>query len=361
MKKILVALAVASAVGSASAADVSLYGVIDTGLTYRHTQGEDSLEMNSGNYAGPRFGLRGTEDLGEGVKVGFILESGYKSDTGAMAKEDTLFNRESQVYLQGDWGTFGVGRVAGFSSGSSSLSWYWDLEPFETAYNDAGTQGSMIDVWALHSNTLYYYTPTVAGFKAGLQYSMSGEDDLEAQDWEDRDQWFNAAVRWDGATVHALAALEVTSWKNAALGQVDRNNTYVAKLAAAWDVVPNVRLYAGASAFQDAREFSESAWDDTPVFDTKSDEGLDGYSFNLGARYTVGQADFLGQVQYLAGENNAAVAGAEEDFSRYIGSVGIHYHFSNRTMAYAVASYANGKDLINTEQTYAHVGLTHYF
>lgn len=81
MKKTVAAVAVLGAfAGSALAADVTLYGVVDAGLVYTHldqdVQGVDAtdkFEMKSGNQAGSRWGLKGVEDLGNGVQVGFIL------------------------------------------------------------------------------------------------------------------------------------------------------------------------------------------------------------------------------------------------------------------------------------------------
>lgn len=163
MKKTLTTAAVLSALSCvASATEVTLYGVIDTGFTYQHTEGgDDSFAMTSGNYAGPRFGFKGTEDLGDNLTLGFVLEAGFNSDTGAQGEDGKIFNRESQIYLSGDWGTLGFGRVGGFSSGMSSLSWYWDFEPFETGYVDAGIQASQVNVWNVHSNTIYYVSPTL--------------------------------------------------------------------------------------------------------------------------------------------------------------------------------------------------------
>ena len=364
MKKLLIATAVAAAAASVGAAEVNLYGAIDTGLTYTHANGVDSVEMTSGNYAGPRFGLRGTEQLGDNLKVGFILEAGFASDTGKMAKDDTLFNRESQVYLTGDWGTVGFGRIGAFTSGSSSMSWYWDLEPFETGYYDAGTQATMLNVWSLHSNSMYYVSPTFAGAKFGIQYSMTGDADKEAELWEERDQWVNAAVRWDAETVHALAGVEYYTYGDKANANgPELKDTINAKLAVAWDALPDVRLYAGAAAFKNARSASSMVGVNADDFDTaNSGKGLDGYAFNLGARYRVGATDFLAQVQYLDGENKAAFANAKTDeFSRTVGSLGLHYHFSPRTMGYVIGSYANGDDMIADDVTYAHVGLTHFF
>lgn len=155
MKKTLTAVAVLGALSGATlAADVTLYGVIDTGFTYQHTEGgDDSFAMTSGSYAGPRFGFKGTEALGDNLTLGFILEAGFNSDTGVQGEDGKIFNRESQVSLSGDWGTLGFGRVGGFSSGMSSLSWYWDFEPFETGYVDAGIQASQVNVTAIRSTT----------------------------------------------------------------------------------------------------------------------------------------------------------------------------------------------------------------
>lgn len=85
-KKSLAAVALLGAfAGSAFAADVTLYGVVDEGFLYTHKDADDAvdkLELKSGIQAGSRWGLKGTEDLGNGLKVGFILESGFNADDG---------------------------------------------------------------------------------------------------------------------------------------------------------------------------------------------------------------------------------------------------------------------------------------
>lgn len=210
MKKTLTAVAVLGALsGAAMATEVTLYGIVDTGFTYQHTEGgDDSFAMTSGNYAGPRFGFKGTEDLGDNLTLGFVLEAGFNSDTGAQGEDGKILNRESQIYLSGDWGTLGFGRVGGFSSGMSSLSWYWDFEPFETGYVDAGIQASQVNVWNVHSNTIYYVSPTFAGAKLGVQYSLTNEADDEDDRWVNNSKWLNVALRWDGSNVKVIGAVE---------------------------------------------------------------------------------------------------------------------------------------------------------
>ena len=127
MKKTLAALAVLGAfgAGSAYAADVTVYGVVDLGLKYTHAdsdkQGEDAtdkLEMASGMQSGSRFGLKGTEDLGNGMKVGFVLENGFSADDGSLGNDGRLFGREAQVNLSGAFGEISFGRVGQLTSGN---------------------------------------------------------------------------------------------------------------------------------------------------------------------------------------------------------------------------------------------------
>lgn len=102
MKKTLIALAVlgVSTSGSALAADVQVYGLVDLGLKYVHKDYDgtkdntNSLEVASGSWNGSRFGIKGSEDLGNGLKVGFVLENGIKADEGSLANNGRIFGRE---------------------------------------------------------------------------------------------------------------------------------------------------------------------------------------------------------------------------------------------------------------------------
>lgn len=387
-KSLIAAAALAAFSAGAMAAEVQVYGVVDIGFSYTHTNHQekaDKFEMTHGLYAGSRFGFKGTEDLGDNLTVGFILENGFAPDTGAMGVSGDIFNRESQLYLKGDWGQLGFGRVGAFSSGSSSLSWYWDLEPFETGYTDAGVQASQINAWRLNSNTIYYISPVFAGFKVGAQYSLTGAADAttqEAERFSDNNTFANVAVRWDGANARAILGVEWEKFGAPILDEsknklADRDDAWNVKLVGAW--VPNggpFTLYAGASWYKNQDRFADS----TTYYDSIKDQSeletngkrLDGYSFFVGGKYTVGAANWLAMFQYLDGENKGARDTAKEtDYSRYVASVGCHYYFSKRTMLYTIASYADGDGLIDesdsdgngnvNDRFIAHVGITHFF
>lgn len=125
MKKTLAALAVLGAfAGSAAAADVQLYGVVDEGLIYTNTKvtntkSVDKLELKSGRNLGSRWGLKGSEDLGNGYKVGFKLESGFEADSGTL-QDNRLFRREAGLTLYGPFGSLGLGRFGGIASSATS-------------------------------------------------------------------------------------------------------------------------------------------------------------------------------------------------------------------------------------------------
>ncbi len=146
MKKTLAAVAVLGAfAGSAVAADVTLYGLVDYSLNYQHLDSDvptqdatDSTQLRSGANSGSRFGLKGTEDLGNGVKVGFVLENGFAADTGALGdKNNRLFDRESQLFVEGSFGRVAFGRFGQLASSLGSYGLLGVTGPFSTGWADA--------------------------------------------------------------------------------------------------------------------------------------------------------------------------------------------------------------------------------
>lgn len=95
---------------------VTLYGVIDTALTYQthsNPAGDAQIGLQQGGegfLSGSRFGLKGTEDLGGGVKAGFVLENGFLADTGRLDQQGQLFGRQAYVKIGNQWGDLALGR-----------------------------------------------------------------------------------------------------------------------------------------------------------------------------------------------------------------------------------------------------------
>ena len=362
MKKLLIAAAVAAAC-SAQAADFTMYGVMDTGFTYTDTKAAETFQMNTGNYAGPRVGFKGTEDLGNGYAVDFQIEMGFNGDTGTLSKENTIFSRESRLSVVTPYGTFGAGRLGAFSSGSSSLGWLWEFDPFEAAYVDAGVHAWMVNAWRRTDNTLYYQTPTFGGVTVGLQYGMTGENEKEAERYSDNDGFYNLTARWVGENSRALLGFEYDTYgtvKTDKEEQVQRDDAWSVKLIGVHDFTSELTGYLGAFYSKNYRKYSD--WDVLdPTFDADNSKGLEGYSVFAGAKYSVGNASFMASVSYMDGENKG-ISAQDNEYSRYTVGLGAHYYFSKRTMLYAVTSYGDGEDLLkDSERFAAQLGIYHTF
>src|ERR1700722_20354845 len=113
-------LALLGAAGAAHAqSSVTLYGVLDDSIQYVNNvnvsgSNKSSVGLAAGNLQGNRWGLKGTEDLGGGLKAVFQLENGFSPNSGAMGSyngSSKLFGRQAFVGLSSDqFGTVTIGR-----------------------------------------------------------------------------------------------------------------------------------------------------------------------------------------------------------------------------------------------------------
>ena len=195
MKKSLIALAVLAASGAAMAqSSVTLFGIVDANLGYvNHTASSATSNGgkvyglgNSGN-ATSRLGLRGTEDLGGGLKAGFWLEGGLTNDDGNAKGFD--FKRESTVRLSGGFGEVRLGRelTPTFRAinkydvfGAAGVGRYLGFQDWNAP--GAGSSQATIDAYAKAvgtdanrvraSNMITYATPNFSGFNASVAYAF---------------------------------------------------------------------------------------------------------------------------------------------------------------------------------------------
>ena len=113
MKKSLLALAALGTFAGAAHAQssVTLYGIIDAGFVYNNNSaGQKPYSTSSGNVQGSRWGLRGTEDLGGGLKALFVLENGFNVFNGRLGQGGDEFGRQAYVGLSSQFGTVTLGR-----------------------------------------------------------------------------------------------------------------------------------------------------------------------------------------------------------------------------------------------------------
>ena len=377
MKKSLIAAALLGtfAASAFAAPSVTLYGRVDTGLAYTHknldndTSSTNTVEMTSGFSTGNRWGLTGTEDIGN-AKVGFVLESGFNSDDGAVptSQNSRLFGREAQVNVSGAYGTLYAGRLASIASDSGSIGYLGDVSAFPSTFGIVGNQqGSTGSAYARYDNTLAYETPTFGGLQGAIMYSFKGDtqsdDDSIKKAREnsgDADRYLAAGLRYKAGKAAVVLTGDMTMYGNHAAnyGNVDNGYSFilggnydfgVAKAFAKVTYFDNqMNVLDSFSLIKDARALS------TP-------RALKGWGAELSTAVPAFGGTFLGTVGYRDAKD---VDNGSYKFKRWNAAVGYSYAFSKRTSVYAAAGYAqeksNAKDR-KASAAQAGFGLVHKF
>lgn len=365
MKKTLAAVAVLGAfAGSALAADVQLYGIVDTGLQYLHGDADsnkagvdsdfDSFSMESGMASGSRFGFKGTEDLGNGLTVGFILEDGIKSDTGV--DDDVLFNRESSLFLQGGFGKVAFGRIGSFNGGVSSWAKYGVMSVFGTSWGDysaqAGTWAMGAGMW---NNMIAYETPSFAGFKVFAQYGMGNQikdttdnDKLVGEENESSsDRYYAIGASYDNGPLSLYFAVDSINYASFGDGtnvDPDGDDSLTVTFGGNYDFEV-VKLYAGAQYFDEIKlskmkgvvnDLDKSAFN-AGNFASR----MKGWSLGVSAGIPAAGGTIMVGAAYLDAEaaDSVDVDRKDDELSRWIISAGYDYPFSKRTDVYGVVTY----------------------
>lgn len=178
MKKTLILAGVISAFAMSAHAQSSatLYGSLDAGILYANNAGGHSLwQQGSGVMSDNYFGLRGSEDLGNGLKAIFTLESGFDLNSGRYHNGENGFNRQSFVGLQSDqYGTLTLGRQY-----DSVVDYLRPLSEAGAGYgnNLAGhpfDNDNLARSFSIN-NAVKYSSANYAGFQFGGLYGFSND------------------------------------------------------------------------------------------------------------------------------------------------------------------------------------------
>jgi predicted porin len=168
----LIAFPALASVAHAQSA-VTLYGIINEGINYISNQGGGSVVgLIKGQTNGSRWGLRGAEDLGGGIKAIFDLENGFDGSVGTLSQGGRLFGRSAWMGLQTPYGRLTLGRQ------------------YDAMHDDVGERLAATGIWAwvgshqgdfdnLNANfrfddSIRYISPTFAGFKFDGEFAPGG-------------------------------------------------------------------------------------------------------------------------------------------------------------------------------------------
>lgn len=369
MKKTLAAVAVLGAfAGSALAADVQLYGVVDTGFQYlnadadlRGVDSTNSFSMESGMQSGSRFGIKGTEDLGNGLTVGFILENQFSSDTGALKNEDSFFHREASLFLEGGFGKVAFGRMGSINGGVSSWGKYGVISAFGTSWGNYSAQAGNWAVGAgMWDNMVAYETPSFAGFKVFAQYGMGNtvsEDETVTvtgpdgaydvtvehvygtENESDSDRYYAIGASYANGPLNLYFAVDSTNYSSVHYTGVpyDQDDSLTVTLGGNYDFEV-VKLFAGAQYFDEVKlsklNGAINYGDANQGFAGK----VKGWSLGVSGSIPVAGGNVLVGAAYVDAEAADSIDNGDE-MTRWIVSAGYDYPLSKRTNVYGVLTY----------------------
>lgn len=358
MKKTLLALSLAGAffaAGAASAADVQVYGLIDLGLAYVHSDADvngvddtSKFTMENAREFGSRFGLKGTEDLGNGYKVGFVLESGFRADDGTLDQGGDLFGREAHVDLYTPYGTITLGVMPVFGSTLGANGLFRAIDPLFANYTEAFGSGMIsASSWTRVDNAVSYVTPTFAGFTGYAQYSFKNDSKQEnaVEGKSSADRYASVAIRYQGGAFEGILVADSTMWGNVRNDAThDYDDGYTVTLGGNYTFDNGLKLLAFGQWF-DSMYLARSGVSSLGLnnFNNKGLKNgaygfVDGYGLSIGANYPLGGGVIKGQIGYRDMDNTE-----DYDFTRWIAAVGYDYPLSKRTAVYVMGGYSQEK------------------
>ena len=382
-KKSLIAVAVLGATAfSVQAADVTMYGKVDLGLQYKTSEvtvgdktmvDEDTFSMENGRNSASRFGIKGSEDLGNGMKVSFQLENGFKADSGEFKTEGKLFDRQATVALSSDFGTLTMGRVGGVGSGAG-----FDLV---YGYGDAfdGGSGDVLGLLqsARYNNMVTYQTPKFAGLQATVQYSFNESSTNTNREGSSAvNRYASTALTGNFGALNTVLAYEFQNYQSFGTDvnpSVEDGHTVY--LGGNYDFGVT-RLFAMAQYFKGLSATQLTAIADETRAETADNmwsDGAKGYGLHLGTVTPVFGGDFTAGLYFVDAkfQNGANAANQNDaDLSYYGAALRYGYPLSKRTTVYTGVGYGvsklefnnNGQDVEAKNQVgQAYLGLTHMF
>ena len=323
MKKSLLALAaIAAASGAAHAqTNVTVYGLIDTGIEYttNANAAKNSVwRLTSGGQNTSRFGFKGSEDLGGGLKTVFQLEGGFFADNGAI--DGQLFKRQANVGFEGHFGRIVAGRsyttiydfMLPFDPMGFAPDYSWVTSGNGTGVSKYGMPTAFDNIVKYHGQ--FGGLDVGASFGFGEVAGANSDSAKYAVGLGYKAGPFHIAGTWDQVNGNTVAAS----------GNRTKTNTF--HLGASYQLSKEVSLKGGYRNYKQA-----------PASGTDVRADL----FWGGVNYRITPAvELTGAIYYQDVKN--VPSGTDADPTMYVFRT--KYFLSKRTFLYATAAYAKAKN-----------------
>jgi predicted porin len=358
MKKSLLALAVLGAFAGAASAQssVTLYGLLDIGMLRIDPKAAGAAATTgvaTGIQSGPRFGFRGSEDLGGGLRAIYQLENGFSVDDGTLGQGGRIFGRWAWAGLAGSWGEVRLGRQWAFG-----FEMMGSIDPWATGFNDAGIQSVMSTANAVRpDNMIAYRSANLSGFRFNLGYSFQ-TNGAEAAGSSNNNRFITAGASYSAGPLMVVGTYEM--YKPAATTAISSPDdakylqlgaTYdfkVAKISAAY--AQEEAIYASGPTSLQPRRFALPTTLPAGVTGPQ-----DATAWQVGVTVPVGSLSLIGSWAQRNFDNERLNDGR-------VYAVGFTYPLSRRTNFYGYYSDADQKNVTaaNDRKEMA-VGIRHSF
>ncbi|CUI79620.1 porin [Achromobacter sp. 2789STDY5608621] len=356
MKRITLSLAAAGlglAAGAASAeTSVTLYGIADVSMRYVNTSsgstGVDGsrISMENGAISNSRWGLRGSEDLGDGNRAFFRLEQGFNVQNGKSSDSSKTFNRLAYVGLDG-------GKIGALTLGLQNTV----IQDLMADYFDPLTVGNYNEnswlpaaMGRVRNNNSFRYSNTLGDLNVIAQWANGDK-------WSDRKagQQMGVSLRYTVGQLGLGAA-----YQNTYEGNDSELRQRVWNFSASYQF-ESAKVFAGYFNGRDQTGWVNAVMGGTTTaqLDRKDNGYFAGVTWQATSRWALTGAAYFDQSKNVVedgdkGKRYALVAVAE-------------YALSKRTQVYGTVDYnkvrdaATGEIAGRTSQLGAGVGIRHIF
>jgi len=381
MKKISIAAAVCAAFAASAAhaqSSVTLYGLVDAGIAYTNNvangapgHGSGRVALQSGNISGSRFGLRGSEDLGGGLRAVFVLENGFNVNNGALGQGGRMFGRQAYVGLSSSqFGALTMGRqydsMVDFVAPLSGTAGTFGDSGFAHVYDNDNLQHSV-----RLSNSVKFTSNDYAGFKFGGVYAFSNSTNFTVS------RAYSAGASYNNGPLRLAAAYLQINGSGAAGTPANSNSVANQNVAAdpsefkstavggisTGNLTADVQRTVGAGVgytFGPAAVnfvYTHSQFQNTSAFGLNPLSGsthFDNYELNV--KYALTPALMLGLMDTFTDGHLNGVSGARGGFAtdpkwNQVNAIA-RYSLSKRTEVYGEAMYQHAIGHNNTAVMY---------
>jgi predicted porin len=334
MNKKIVVAAIAAAIATplVASADATLYGQVRVASQY-HSRSDGAQDSWGLQDQVSRLGVKGDEDLGNGLKAIYKMEFGVNVGNGFNDKSSFWSQRNSYVGLAGGFGTVLAGRHdTPFKISTGKLDFFGDTNAdFDSGFGYAAASDNAGGVGLFDSlrvdGAIAYVSPSIAGFTVAGAVVQTGTTPANDQADDFASAYSLAGMYSNGPW---FASLAYESLDMESLGIAGANTPDYDK----WRVGLGILGFNNFSA-------SFTYEDRTDLPGSTEANGIDSNSWQLQAAYDFGNTRVMGMYGQLEFDND--ILNDTNGFDTW--AIGLQHNLSKRTDVQVIYRQKDVKDI----------------